>query len=80
MSFFLKGELISQRVDPKLSEKIWEFVNEGVTNVREMKRLLKITVNDMFGKQNLPRPNNRRFFPKIDNIRAHMVRAKQKLR
>ena len=34
----------------------------------------------MFGKKNLPQSNNRRFFPKIENIRAHMVRAKQKLR
>ena len=62
------------------TEKISESVNEGVMNVREIKSLLKITVNDMFAKKNFLDQNNKRFYSKIKNIRAHMVRAKRKLR
>ena len=45
-----------------------------------MKRLLKITVNEMFGKKDLCGINNRRFYPRIDIIRSHMVKERQKQR
>ena len=72
--------MISQRIDTQLAEKIEEYVKEGITNVREMKRLLKLAVSDIFGKRNLPAENNRRFYPKIPTIRSHMTKAKKKLR
>ncbi|XP_065657446.1 calcium-responsive transcription factor-like isoform X2 [Hydra vulgaris] len=77
---FGPAELIAQSIDPLISKKIEEYVMEGVFNVREMKRLLRIAVNDIFEKANLPPPNNRRFFPRVDTIRSHIVKIKQKLR
>nr|XP_047123498.1 calcium-responsive transcription factor-like isoform X2 [Hydra vulgaris] len=74
------AELISQKIDPEISKKIEEYVMEGIFNVREMKRLLRIAVKGIFEKENLPPPNNRRFFPRVTTIRSHIVKIKQKLR
>ncbi|XP_065657884.1 uncharacterized protein LOC136082459 isoform X2 [Hydra vulgaris] len=76
----LKSELLSQKIDHRLSTKISEFVKQGVSNVCEMKRLLKIMVSDMFGKKDLPPSNNRRFYPRNNIIRTHIVIERQKLR
>ncbi|XP_065651150.1 uncharacterized protein LOC136079345 [Hydra vulgaris] len=75
-----KSELLSQKIDHRLSTKISEFVKQGVSNVCEMKRLLKIMVSDMFGKKDLPPSNNRRFYPRNNIIRTHIVIERQKLR
>ena len=49
-------------------------------NVQEMKRLLKICVrNDLFDNHNLPDVRNRRYFPSVSTIRAHMVAARRKM-
>ena len=45
-----------------------------------MKRLLKITVNEMFVKKDLPAINNRRFYPRIDIVCSHMVKERLKQR
>ena len=74
-------ELSAQMIDKRLSTKIEQYVKEGILNVREMKRLLKIyVINDIFGKENIPAPNNRRFFPRYRIIRSHMVKIRKKLR
>ena len=45
--------------------KIDFYVREGVTDTREMKRLLKIIVKTkMFKGADTPGPSNKRFFPK----------------
>jgi len=44
---------LSQNIDPQIAAKIDEFVKEGITSVREMKTNLRLTVADIFGKQNL---------------------------
>ncbi|XP_066932038.1 uncharacterized protein [Clytia hemisphaerica] len=75
-----KTQNISQSMDPEISSKIDMFVKEGITSVREMKRLIKLVVADMFGKENLPPSNSRRFYPSIPIIRSKMDKSKQKLR
>ncbi|XP_047122650.1 uncharacterized protein LOC124806093 [Hydra vulgaris] len=45
-----------------------------------MRRLLNITVNEMFGKKNLPSKTNRRFYPRTDIIHSHMVKERLKQR
>ena len=73
--------MTAQNIDPRLSSKIVQYTKEGVTNVREMKRLLKIFVkNDLFSEQNLPASNNLRFYPNPAIICSHIDRAKAKLR
>ena len=45
-----------------------------------MKRLLKLYVrNDLFNNRDLPDIRNRRYFPTISTIRAHMVSARRKM-
>ena len=76
----LQSELLSQKIDPRLTVEIFEYIKEGLPNVLEMKRLLKITVNEMFGKKDLPAINNRRFYPTTDIVHSHMVKEHQKQR
>ena len=77
---FYQDAGISQEIDTRLSLKINEYVKE-MKNVQEMKRLLKLYVrNDLFNNRDLPDIRNRRHFPTISTIRAHMVSAKRKMR
>ncbi|XP_065643786.1 uncharacterized protein LOC136075221 isoform X2 [Hydra vulgaris] len=75
-----QAELISQAIDPQISQKIEEYVKEGIYNIREMKRLLRLAVKEIFENENLPPPNNRRFYPCASTIRSHIVKMRQKLR
>ncbi|XP_047123038.2 uncharacterized protein LOC124806314 [Hydra vulgaris] len=45
-----------------------------------MKHLLRLTVKDTFGNENLPPSNSRRFYPNTATIRSHIVKIKKKLR
>ena len=55
---YIQTEFTAQNIDPRLSTKIVQYA-KGATNVREMKRLLKIFAkNDLFSGQNLPDCNN----------------------
>ena len=59
--------------------KINEYVKE-VKNVQEMKRLLKLYIrNDLFNNCDLPDIRNRRYFPTISTLRAHMISARRKM-
>ena len=66
-------------IDPQISSKIDDYFKEGITSVREMRRLIKITVAQMFGKENLPSSNNRRYYPSLPIIRSKMDKSKRKL-
>ncbi|XP_065640166.1 uncharacterized protein LOC136072769 isoform X2 [Hydra vulgaris] len=71
---------MSQIIDPYISKKSEEYVIEGIYNIREMKHLLRLTVKDTFGNENLPPSNSRRFYPNTATIRSHIVKIKKKLR
>ncbi|XP_065682159.1 uncharacterized protein LOC105847005 isoform X2 [Hydra vulgaris] len=45
-----------------------------------MKHLLRLTVKDTFGNENLPPSNSRRFYPNTATIRSHIVKIRKKLR
>ena len=60
--------------------KIDTYVREGVTDTRQMKRLLKIIVKtEMFKGADIPERSNKRFFPRTSTIRNHITHTKQKL-
>ena len=68
------------RIDTELVSKIDSFVRAGVTDTKEMKRLLKVIVKTkIFKNENLPDPTNKRFFPRTSTIRNHISHAKRKL-
>ena len=57
------------------------LVSEGVRNVREMERHIKIYVRkELFRDQQLPSSVNRRYHPTLQDIRNHMYKASVKLR
>ena len=54
-------------------------VGEGVRNVREMKRHIRIYVKDeLFRDSELPSFENRQFYPRRQDIRSHMYIAAAK--
>ena len=74
--FSLKATGISQPVDERIVQKIRSLVGEGVNNVREMGRHVRQFVkNELFNGQQLPLCTNRRFHPKMVDIRNHMYLA-----
>ena len=71
---------MSQQVDERIINKIHQFVNEGVRDVREMQRHVKIFVkNELFHGTSLPPPTSRRYHPKKKDIWNHMYIAAVKL-
>ena len=71
---------MSQKVDGRIITKIQDLVGEGVRNVKEMERHLKIYVKDLFRDAELPSIENRRFYPRRQDIRNHMYIAAVKTR
>ena len=57
------------------------MVGEGVRNVREMARHIRIYVkNELFRATVVPSSTNRRYHPTLKDIRNHMYKAAVKLR
>ena len=60
--------------------KVDTYVREGVTDTREMKRLLKIIVKtEMFKGADILETSNKRFFARTSTIRNHITHTKRKL-
>ena len=60
---------------------IRKLVGEGIRNVKEMQRALRLYVKtDLFADQQLPPLNSRRFFPEERDIRNHIYNATSQLR
>ena len=69
----------SQRVHPELITKIQEFVSIGTVEPVEVQRLLKHHVKHYMCVGNLPDPNDRAYYPSLDDIRNHIAKAKRAL-
>lgn len=69
-------------MDERIIRKIDELVNVGVKDTYEMRRHLSVYVTrEIFSKENIqPDPSNRRFYPKLSDIRSHMYCASIKNR
>ena len=60
---------------------IHKLAGEGIRNVKEMQRALRLYVKtDLFADQQLPPLNSRRFFPEERDIRNHIYNATSQLR
>ena len=70
-----------QKLDEKLIDKIYELVGEGMRNIEEMRRHVKIYVKDelLRGSQH-PERNNQRYFSTRKTIKNHMYNATMKSR
>ena len=70
----------SQKVNPLLIQKIHELVLAGVSEPIEMKRHLKHHVLHYLSKSGTPDPNDRAYYPTLDDIRNHMNQAQKTLK
>ena len=66
----------SQNVDQRVTNKTHQLVGEGVQNVREMARHIRIYVkNELFHGFSIPPSTNRRLNPTLKDVRNHMCKA-----
>lgn len=73
---------ISQRIDPRIVEKVHSLVADGVRDVSEMRRHINIYVqNSLFHGTPPPQKSNKRFHPSPTTIKNHIYIAviKQRL-
>ena len=60
----------------RVTNKIYQLVGEGVQNVREMARHIRIYVkNELFHGSSIPPSTNRRFDPTLKDVTNHMYKA-----
>lgn len=72
---------LSQRLDSRIVSKIKTLAEAGVRRPRDMEiHLNEFLKNDLFVDEEMPEKNNRRFFPKRADIRAHINKVKLKNR
>ena len=72
---------MSQQIDKRIVLKIHQMVGEGVKQVREMQRHIRIFVKmKLFRNQELPLTTSWRYFPKMSDLRNDMYRASIKLK
>ena len=67
----------SQRVHPKLIEKIYELVADGLTEAHEVKRALKNHVTNVLCPDSKPEPTDRSYYPTTTDIRNHIYKAQR---
>ena len=70
---------LSQRIHPELINKIQELVCAGTTEPIEIKELLKHHVHHYMCAEQLPDPNDRAYYPTIEDIRNHINKAKKSM-
>ena len=67
----------AQRTHPKLIEKIYELVTEGITEVQEVKRALKHHVLHVLCPETKPELTDRAYFPTTVDVRNHIYKAQR---
>ena len=68
---------LSQRVHPEIIAKIHELVSIGTVEPVEVQRLLKHHVNHYMCSGDMPDPNDRAYYPCLDDIKNHIGKAKR---
>ena len=67
----------AQRIHPKLVEKIYELVSEGITDTQEIKRALKHYTLHILCPEQKPELVDRAYYPTNTDIRNHVYKAQQ---
>ena len=67
----------AQRVHPKLVEKIYELVSEGITDTQEVKRALKHYTLHALCPEQKPELMDRAYYPTNTDIRNHVYKAQR---
>ena len=67
----------AQRIHPKLIEKIYELVTEGVTDIQDVKLALKHHVLHVLCPETKPELTNRAYFPTTVDVHNHVYKAQR---
>ncbi len=70
---------LSKRINEKVAAKITELVGEGITEINNVRRLLRHYVMKDLCKDCLPDPNDRAYFPIANDLKNHIYMAKRAL-
>ena len=70
---------LSQRMNEKVAAKIAELVAEGITEIHEVRRLLRHYVMHDLCRDSPPNPNDRAYFPIDNDLKNHVYMAKRAL-
>ena len=65
---------MAQRVNPQVTQKIKELVQEGITNPHEIRKVLNHYVRTVLCTENPPDPDDRAFFPVHGKLPIHFFR------
>ncbi|XP_066925584.1 uncharacterized protein [Clytia hemisphaerica] len=72
---------LSQPVDPKIIEKIYQLAEKGIRRTKEIQGHLETFLEkELFRDKQMPSKDNRRYYPKKTDIRSYVYRAAMKLR
>ena len=66
----------SQRMNEKVATKISEIIADGITDIPQVRSLLRHYVMHDLCKDNPPNPNDRAYFPLDNDLRNHIYMAK----
>ena len=69
----------SQRMNDKVVAKIVELVAEGITEIHEVRRLLRHYVMHDLCRESSPNPNDRAYFPVDNDLKNHIYMVKRAL-
>ena len=69
--------LMAQRVNPQISQRIMELVQEGLTNPQEVRKALNHYVRTVLCPDNPPDPDDRAYFPANRDLKNHIYKAKR---
>ncbi len=70
----------TQRINEKVAQKISEIVSQGITDIHQVRTLLRhYVMQGDICKGNLPDPNDRGYFPTDTDLRNHIYMAKRAL-
>ena len=69
----------SQRMNEKVAAKIAELVAEGITEIHEVRRLLRHYVMHDLCRESPPNPNDRAYFSIDNDLKNHVYMAKRAL-
>ena len=72
----------AQKVHPLLLSKISELVSANITDVHEVKKLLKYHTENQISKELgfKPQAHDRAFYPNIVDIKNHVYRGKESIK
>ena len=68
---------MAQRVNPQISQRIMELVQEGMTNPQEVRKALNHYVRTVLCTENPPDPDDRAYFPANRDLKNHIYKAKR---